>query len=297
MHPELQKVPGFRSLSGARSCGDVLAVSDHERPIIRLYTFPLDVADDLRVRLSGLLDRDEMQRARGFVNRQLHDRFITAHGVVRLLLAEAVAADPAALRFAAEDGGRPYLVPGGAVPLPDFSLGHSGGVAALAVTPTGRLGVDIEQLRATGPTERLAPAILSDAELAVVREAAPLLALPPHEILLRLWVMKESVLKAAGSGLRTDPRAVRLDTAQLVAMLRDMHGATTVILPKPAASAGVDRAYNLRLFRVAGGIGGLAVAADQGSFALPVEQTDLAEFSLEKLFHRTAGAGTDQPRL
>jgi 4'-phosphopantetheinyl transferase len=171
MRPELQKGPGLRGVSGARSRGDVMAVSDHERPIIRLYTFPLDVADDLRVRLSGLLDRDEMQRARGFVNRQLHDRFIAAHGVVRLLLAEAVAADPAALRFAAEDEGRPYLVPGGAAPLPDFSLSHSGPLGALAICTKGQIGADVEQSRVIDKAGALAQTILADAECKIFQNS------------------------------------------------------------------------------------------------------------------------------
>ena len=61
--------------------------------------------------------------------------------LLRAVLARYTGGDPAALRFARESKGRPYLADGG----PDFNLSDTVGGTVVAVANAGRLGVDLER--------------------------------------------------------------------------------------------------------------------------------------------------------
>lgn len=89
------------------------------------------------------------------------------------------------LRFGAS--GKPRLERG-----PDFSLSHSGGLVACAVSWQRGLGLDVERIRPLGA--RSLRHALTPEELHW--------ASSDPERLIRLWTAKEAVLKAAGCGLR-----------------------------------------------------------------------------------------------
>jgi hypothetical protein len=109
-------------------------------------------------------------------------------------------------------------------------------------------------------------------------------------VLLRLWVLKESLLKAAGCGLVIDPQTVRLDTARLGAVLCGTSDTLTGVLPPCDRSYGRETLYRLRTFVIAGGVGAVALAADYGDGLPPVVQTDLAEVDLDRMLCRTSSA-------
>jgi 4'-phosphopantetheinyl transferase len=143
----------------------------------------------------------------------------------RFLLRRALSAHldlpPAAIAFAraptGEVGGKPCLAAPDAPPL-RFNLSHSAGLTVLAVVEDAAAepGVDVEDLdRRVGPG-------LFEAALAPAERAA-LTALPEAArgtAFLRLWTMKEAVLKAAGIGLGAPlPELVcRLDPPALLSL-------------------------------------------------------------------------------
>ena len=94
---------------------------------------------------------------------------------------------------------------------PRVSLARAAGRLALAVTAAGPVGIDLESLAdlERAPLENVALSPAEAATLAALRPAAAALALA------NIWTTKEAVLKAAGLGLRVDPRelTVGLDGA------------------------------------------------------------------------------------
>lgn len=100
------------------------------------------------------------------------------------------AAGPGELRF--PDGGKPYLTGG-----PAFSISHGAGRVGVALRADGEVGFDLEEFD---------PAI---------REPAAMRAR------LARWTATESVLKAAGLGLR-DARAVELGMSPGCARIGDL---------------------------------------------------------------------------
>lgn len=150
-----------------------------------------------------ILSAEEHARAARFVTETLRHRFIRARAGLRLRLAAATGQPANALEFTTGRYGKPELAaPEDRAPV-WFNLSHSGDLAALAISRTGPVGIDIEAIR---PVEALDLA----GRFFAVAEHAALVALPEGERLagfFRLWTAKEAVVKAIGCGLSCDPRS------------------------------------------------------------------------------------------
>lgn len=149
--------------------------------------------------LADRLTAAERERCSRYLRAADRDRF--AGG--RALLRAALGRDPSDSAVLKTAEGRPYLDPSSG-PQPHISLSHSGMWAAVAICPGTPVGVDVEHLAEVDRRgfERL---VCSPAE------AARLAALTGDEAAaerLRIWTLKEALLKAAGSGFLTDPRGV-----------------------------------------------------------------------------------------
>lgn len=142
----------------------------------------------------ALLDEEEnrrLNRLRRTADRHL---FAASHAFLRRVLARHTGRPPQSLRFAAGPHGKPRL-PGSEV---DFNLSHTAGCVAAAVAAGRGVGVDVEAPGRRLRRQRLARRYFAPAE------TAALLALPAaeeEERFLRLWTLKESFLKAIGTGL------------------------------------------------------------------------------------------------
>ncbi len=153
--------------------------------------------------------------------RARHDRFLferdrhtfrVAHALLRSVLTRYLDVAPAALAFDEGPHGRPEVRSAhGPRPL-RFSLSHTTGHVACAVTSRADCGIDVEDL------ERHGPRVDTDVSSRFSRwEAEGLDSLPAaarRERFFALWTLKESVLKATGEGLSRplDSFALDVDT-------------------------------------------------------------------------------------
>ena len=87
MSPPLLRWPPLPS-SPALGAGEVL-----------LVCAPLDLPAPLLAALGETLDSEERKRAERFYTAELRGRFTAGRGLLRRLLGQATATDPAALRF------------------------------------------------------------------------------------------------------------------------------------------------------------------------------------------------------
>jgi 4'-phosphopantetheinyl transferase len=167
---------------------------------VDLWPFDLcPLAGDL-----DLLNQFERHRAERFVFKRDRSRFIAAHAQIRRLLGGYLGVAPDLCEFEIGPNGKPALA--GASTL-RFNLAHSSDRAVLAVSSGAEVGVDIES-----PVTLEDPAAIAT-EVASEEEAAALRGVPPTEVpgaFLRLWTRKEATLKAFGTGLSIDPRAVNV---------------------------------------------------------------------------------------
>ncbi len=155
--------------------------------------------------LTGL-PRPERDRLLRYRRPEDRHRGVLAAWLARRALAEEVGRPAEALDVRREPPGRPYLA-GAPAWTGDFNVSHSGEWVVCALVRRGRVGVDVQEVRAVAPG--VARHCCSP------EEAAALGCLPPEErpgYLLALWTLKEAVLKAAGVGLAVSPALVGLDT-------------------------------------------------------------------------------------
>jgi 4'-phosphopantetheinyl transferase len=126
------------------------------------------------------------------------DVFIVNPGHCHVALLQIIAArlgvEPAAVEMSRDANGKPYVLGG-----PPFSLSHSGEIALIAIGESVPVGVDVEQIKANRPVERLIQRFFSPYE----RKA--LQSLSGEELVEAFywcWAAKEAYLKALGIGLR-----------------------------------------------------------------------------------------------
>jgi len=160
---------------------------------IALGTSPGEYAA-YRQTLSG----EERQRADRYRSERARSYYIAARAVLRCILAGYLGNSPAELRFSYNRQGKPRLFSGDDDPRLEFNLSHASGLALLAVTTHGPVGIDLEFCGRRVEIESLAQRYFSKAE------SRHLMSLPAFDRRLaffRCWTRKEAFLKACGGGL------------------------------------------------------------------------------------------------
>jgi 4'-phosphopantetheinyl transferase len=150
--------------------------------------------------LVELLDPHEHERLGRFRREIDGARYLAAHALVRIVLADIVDVPPAALMFdrtcrCGEQHGKPRLTSGG----PAFSLTHAGDLVGVAVHDAP-VGLDVEQARP-----------LTDLAAMAAHACSPDETVPDEAAFFRLWTRKEALLKASGDGLSAPMSGITVD--------------------------------------------------------------------------------------
>jgi 4'-phosphopantetheinyl transferase len=186
--------------------GSVLSFEIPERELaageVHVWSLPLDISQCSLASVAEFLSPDERKRADRFRFEGPRIRFLAGRALLRVILGRYCNLPPERLRFHYGPNGKPELTPVegarrkcGAL---HFNLAHSEGVGVLAVTQTGPVGVDVEQVRRLLEFKELVGQFFS------VREAAEFSSLPREQqpaAFFNLWTRKEALLKATGEGI------------------------------------------------------------------------------------------------
>ena len=146
------------------------------------------------------LDEGERARADRFRVATSRNQNIVGRGMARRLLS-GDRVDPRAIRFDVEPYGKPFVVEPTAVKRP-FNVAHTDGLVLCGVGTSGHqlVGVDVERLgRRTDP--ELATRYFSPPEVEYLRQFRN--TSERQDVFLRIWTLKESFIKAIGTGLQT----------------------------------------------------------------------------------------------
>ena len=169
-----------------------------------------------------LLSPDELAKADRFHFARDRIAYVTARNWLRRVLGTYLGREPASLRFAYGEAGKPELAGERAGDL-RFNLSHSGDRALLAVTRGREVGIDVELVR-TVETD-LADTFFAAGEL----QALSLLRGAEWQAaFFRCWTRKEAYLKALGAGmsLRLDGFEVSLAPGSPASLVRVLSDAT-----------------------------------------------------------------------
>ncbi len=228
--------------------------------VVYIWEGRLDVPARVTAAARKLLSADERKRADRFAYDRHRRRYTVAQAHLRRVLGQLTDTRPERIHFHYEEKGKPFL-PGG----PSFNQSHSEERIMIAVAASGRLGVDIEEMRRV----RL---MLAIADKNFARdEAARLHAAPAGQrrrLFFRFWTRKEAFLKALGVGLTHPLRSFSVD-------------------PSPGAAQGLLHVEDLPEVPARWYIGGVR-CAEGAEAALAVDQ---AEVEVEPLRYDPAGLG------
>ena len=147
--------------------------------------------------LARTLAPDELARAGRFRRERDRNRYIFAHGVLRVILARYLGRTPQSLSFRSGPAGKPRLTRGAV----RFNLSHAGDLVLCAVSRTPYVGVDVEQLRpGCEPVMRW----LCSPALRRVLDGSP--PMSTWRDFFRGWTRLEAQAKARGEAPRLNPR-------------------------------------------------------------------------------------------
>ena len=126
--------------------------------------------------------------------------FASAHALLRQSLSLYSDINPEDWRFKVAANGKPFILRTGnqrQKPF-SFSLSHTRGLVACAIGTQLGIGIDVESIDRTVDIDSIAPLCLSSSELDNLMRCPA----PEQQIrFIELWVLKEALVKARGTGL------------------------------------------------------------------------------------------------
>jgi len=178
----------------------------HSLNNVDIYLFCLDQLpiEFYSVDTLSVLTQLERQSLASIKSSRRYREYLAGHLLTRLLLGKITGENWTAITLYSDANGKPYAKAN--LSLPAFNLSHAGNWLAIAVTTSGRLGIDIEVSGANPIPDsellEIARRNYSDCEYRDLR------TLPLHEKsfhFYRMWTIKEAVIKAIGYGLGLCP--------------------------------------------------------------------------------------------
>jgi 4'-phosphopantetheinyl transferase len=181
----------------AQAAGDQTAPSLAANEV-HVWAARLDVSSATLASFAATLSLSERERASRFHFERHRHRFIAGRGLLRALLGRYLEVEPMRIEFTYGAAGKPMLAASDPQTALHFNLAHSKDLGLIAITRSGPVGVDVEQIRALNDAEELVARFFSQREHATFKD------LPDSEkpaAFFNLWTRKEAWLKATGEGI------------------------------------------------------------------------------------------------
>jgi len=142
-----------------------------------------------------ILDAAERERAARFRFERHRREFVAARAELRRILSEWSGMAPGDVPLAYGEAGKPRVATDAGL---HFSVSHSEGLAAYAVTRACPVGVDVEHIRDVPDLDDLASRYFSPEECRRIRQES---TAGRSAAFLAVWVAREAAVKATGDGI------------------------------------------------------------------------------------------------
>ncbi len=171
-----------------------------------ISVFHVDLAEDPAREKQAyfLLDVEERARARRFHSQKARRQFMLCRAALRAKLCDYLGCEHGDLRISLERNEKPQGFVCDRPTNLQFNLSHTNGHGLIVVAQQGRVGVDIENRNFRHNPEGEIRMVFSPTERSILKRTE---SCRKVEVFLRLWTMKESVIKATGEGFRADTTA------------------------------------------------------------------------------------------
>ena len=168
--------------------------------------------DDREARAVSLLDDAEKSRRERFLSARARREFAFCRAALRVSLAERLGCTSRDISFDCLEHGKPFAELDGRPVDTAFNVSHSGRHGLIAIAEDGCLGVDVEERVAQRDLEGIGSMVYGPSErrflgIAPGRERV--------QLFYRLWSMKESLIKALGTGFSLSPLGFEIPAPML----------------------------------------------------------------------------------
>ncbi|MBI3735973.1 4'-phosphopantetheinyl transferase superfamily protein [Candidatus Sumerlaeota bacterium] len=164
---------------------------------VHLYTANAASFEDRRESFTHLLNDDEIARYNRFLVDHSKLEFLIGRAMLRILLSGYTGLAPGQIEFRFAQNGKPEIaneIEG----KPEFNLSHTRGLVALGVCLKYPLGVDVEFIERDRAEDGIARRYFSGYEVEWLNQY---FGEDYRRNFYRLWTLKESYIKARGTGL------------------------------------------------------------------------------------------------
>ena len=127
--------------------------------------------------------------------------FSLCRAALRAIVCQFLGCPNRELSFGESRYGKPFALVAGTKAPVSFNVSHSGLHGLIAVAPSGRVGVDVEERLARPDLEGTVRTVMSPSEVEML-SAFP--RATRHHQLYRIWTLKEALAKALGLGFSLD---------------------------------------------------------------------------------------------
>lgn len=206
---------------------------------VHVWSCDLSQYADDRPSFAALLSLDERTRAARFVFERDRHRFTLSHGLLRVILARYLSAEPRGIQFETGPYGKPALRGQSDIAQAiQFNLSHSGTHALIAVALGRAVGADVEWYRPDVDVLKLAQRFFSSGESQAISQAE---GDDQQRLFYRYWTAKEAYVKGKGLGL-----SLGLDRFELL-----FDDASRPALVRLTESGMLDREWSVRSIQLA----------------------------------------------
>lgn len=169
---------------------------------LHLWLVDVEACTHMVATYRSFLSKKELIRAQDYRRDQTRQTFILVRGLLRSLLGYYLDYNPKNFTFNYNKFGKPHLKE------LSFNLSHTNRYAIYAFALQGKIGVDIEHLRAILDFDNVAASFMSEAEIERLFELPP--AIQPQAF-FNIWTRKEAIIKAIGQGLSFPLKSIDVD--------------------------------------------------------------------------------------
>lgn len=186
-------------------------MSDATAPVVSAWTKPfrevgevevlyIDLAPDegRETEALAMLDDRELERSNAMRNLDSRRRFVLCRAALRAIVAQRLGVANERLSFAPATHGKPFALMDASPMDIAFNVSHSGSHGLIALSSRGLVGVDVEEIVPRHNLDGLINRVCSG------NEQDYLSGLEQDQRLrqfLRLWTLKEALVKAHGQGI------------------------------------------------------------------------------------------------
>ncbi|MCW3111221.1 MAG: hypothetical protein JWQ09_5727 [Segetibacter sp.] len=161
-------------------------------------------SEDRRFLITEFLSEAEHNKSLLFKDEKKRDEYIQSHAFKRFILSPILEVPPSAITFYTNDFGKPFISEEINKKQIYFNLSHTSGLTALITSDNNCIGIDVENMIRRDDIPLLEHIVFHEEELIESKRITDETELMNN--FYTKWVIKESILKAVGTGLSIEPK-------------------------------------------------------------------------------------------